>query len=144
MTKLILGVASVAIIVGALAFILVSTASSAAEFYKRVDEVVPARAQWTGKALEMHGFVQPGSIQKRLDREHQRQEFRFVEVNCDQKIDVFYAGTIPDTFKDGAEVVVKGRLDGDSFHATEVLAKCPSKYQATAAPRTMCTREKAN
>ena len=41
----------------------------------------------------------------------------------------------PDLFKDGAEVVVEGELayrDG-SFHADNVLAKCPSKFEAAEA-----------
>ena len=38
----------------------------------------------------------------------------------------------PDLFKDGAEVVVEGELAGGAtpvFHATKVLAKCPSKFR---------------
>jgi cytochrome c-type biogenesis protein CcmE len=38
----------------------------------------------------------------------------------------------PDLFKDGAEVVVEGRLeakDARTFHASNVLAKCPSKFE---------------
>ncbi len=40
----------------------------------------------------------------------------------------------PDLFKDGAEVVVEGRLQGRGgdavFVADNVMAKCPSKFQA--------------
>jgi cytochrome c-type biogenesis protein CcmE len=44
---------------------------------------------------------------------------------------VIYAGLeTPDLFKDGAEVVVEGRLAAaGTFHATNVLAKCPSKFE---------------
>jgi cytochrome c-type biogenesis protein CcmE len=40
---------------------------------------------------------------------------------------------VPDTFKDGAEVVLKGRLGPDGFdvEANGVMAKCPSKYDAS-------------
>jgi cytochrome c-type biogenesis protein CcmE len=41
----------------------------------------------------------------------------------------------PDLFKDGAEVVVEGRLAGSdhrTFEATHILAKCPSKFEAKA------------
>ena len=40
----------------------------------------------------------------------------------------------PDLFKDGAEVVVEGRLVGSdrgTFEATHILAKCPSKFEAS-------------
>ncbi len=40
----------------------------------------------------------------------------------------------PDLFKDGAEVVLEGRLSADGghpvFHADKVMAKCPSKFEA--------------
>jgi cytochrome c-type biogenesis protein CcmE len=45
-----------------------------------------------------------------------------------------YTGVTPDTFKNDSEVVVKGRLGEDNtFHATEIIAKCPSKYEPGAA-----------
>ena len=36
------------------------------------------------------------------------------------------------TFKDNSEVVVEGAYDSNEelFHATVLLAKCPSKYEA--------------
>jgi len=45
---------------------------------------------------------------------------------------VRYTGVVPDTFKDGAEVVLKGRLGPDGFSVDKdgVMAKCPSKYNA--------------
>ena len=43
---------------------------------------------------------------------------------------VDFEGTVPDTFKAGAEVIVEGGIapDGD-FRATSLMTKCPSKYQ---------------
>jgi cytochrome c-type biogenesis protein CcmE len=44
---------------------------------------------------------------------------------------VVYASLeVPDLFKDGAEVVVEGEPGAEAFHATNVLAKCPSKFEA--------------
>ena len=48
-----------------------------------------------------------------------------------QALDI--TGIVPDTFKEDAEVVLKGRLASDgSFHVDKdgVMAKCPSKYEA--------------
>ena len=61
-------------------------------------------------------------------------------------IEVRYAGTVPDTFKDRAEVVVKGTMAGDQFKATEISAKCPSKYQSRVdgPAQTMCTKGDKN
>jgi cytochrome c-type biogenesis protein CcmE len=43
-------------------------------------------------------------------------------------------GAAPNNFEMATSVVAKGRYDaeGGYFHATEVLTKCPSKYEAQA------------
>lgn len=46
---------------------------------------------------------------------------------------VTYQGIVPDTFTDEneIEVIMAGKLGRDGvFHATEVLAKCGSKYES--------------
>jgi cytochrome c-type biogenesis protein CcmE len=42
---------------------------------------------------------------------------------------VDYQGALPDTFREGAEVVVEGRLQPAGFNATSLITKCPSKYE---------------
>jgi len=143
-SRLIKIIVSLLVVGGGTTYLLWSTKGQAFEYYKHVDEVVPDLSKWTGKPMQLHGYVVPGSIQKRLSKESGRLEYRFKEINCGQEIDVYYAGVVPDTFKDGAEVVVKGELDGSSFHSTEVMAKCPSKYQASAGPSNLCTKGKGN
>ncbi len=44
---------------------------------------------------------------------------------------VVYEGVAPDTFTDGVDVVVEGRLGRDgTFRATTLLAKCASRYES--------------
>lgn len=45
---------------------------------------------------------------------------------------VILNGAAPNNFEMATSVVAKGRFDAedDAFHATEVLTKCPSKYEA--------------
>lgn len=47
---------------------------------------------------------------------------------------VVLEGAAPNNFEMATSVVAKGRYDSDAgyFHATEVLTKCPSKYEAQA------------
>jgi cytochrome c-type biogenesis protein CcmE len=53
-----------------------------------------------------------------------------------QSIPVEYTGFVPDTFREGSGVTVRGRLQGDgTFVANEVVAKCPSKYEEAARAR---------
>ena len=59
-------------------------------------------------------------------------EYRFKVQNKGSVVNASYTGVVPDTFKDDAEVVLKGRLSSDGFHVDPngVMAKCPSKYEA--------------
>jgi cytochrome c-type biogenesis protein CcmE len=40
-------------------------------------------------------------------------------------------GGKPNNFELATSVVAKGKLVNGEFHATEVLTKCPSKYEGT-------------
>ncbi|MFN8275971.1 MAG: cytochrome c maturation protein CcmE [Chitinophagales bacterium] len=41
---------------------------------------------------------------------------------------VWYKGSKPQDFERSEQLVVKGKMEGDCFHASEILMKCPSKY----------------
>ncbi len=51
--------------------------------------------------------------------------------NTQEAIRVDYAGAVPDTFKPGVEVIVEGHFThgGQDFTATQLMTKCPSKYE---------------
>jgi cytochrome c-type biogenesis protein CcmE len=144
--KLISGLVTLGLLVGGVAYLFASSAGEAFEYYKHVDEVMAQPTQWEHKHLQVHGFVVPGSIMKRMDKEHQQIEYKFKAVNCGKEVEVRYSGTVPDTFKDRAEVVVKGTLADGRFDAREISAKCPSKYQAKpdGPAATLCTRGDQN
>jgi cytochrome c-type biogenesis protein CcmE len=91
-----------------------------------------------GEPVRVHGFVALGTIERDVARK--RVEFAIQERaphaggSPDGALRVEYASLeTPDLFKDGAEVVVEGELRADgTFHATNLLAKCPSKFEAKA------------
>jgi cytochrome c-type biogenesis protein CcmE len=79
--------------------------------------------------LKMGAKVVPGSIRR---DDHNRQ-VDFQVSDGIQSYPVTYRGLVPDTFTDAndIEVIVEGRLGRDGiFRATEVLAKCGSRYEA--------------
>ncbi len=45
---------------------------------------------------------------------------------------VVLEGAKPNNFELATSVVAKGKFMGDHFHATDVLTKCPSKYEGDA------------
>jgi cytochrome c-type biogenesis protein CcmE len=122
-----IGVTSVVLVL-AFAGLLWSTLREGTEYYKHVDEVMASPHDWEGKRLQLHGFVVAGSILRKPDS----LEYKFKVQNKGQTIDAWYKGVVPDTFKDDAEVVLKGRLSPDGFRTEPngVMAKCPSKYEA--------------
>jgi cytochrome c-type biogenesis protein CcmE len=79
--------------------------------------------------LKMGAKVVPGSIR----RDDQNRQVDFQVSDGIQSYPVTYRGLVPDTFTDAndIEVIVEGRLGRDGvFRATEVLAKCGSRYEA--------------
>jgi cytochrome c-type biogenesis protein CcmE len=54
--------------------------------------------------------------------------------NADLKLWVDYRGILPDTFQEGAEVIVEGSLRPAAFSATSLITKCPSKYEKANRP----------
>lgn len=85
--------------------------------------------------LRVAGNVAPGSIH----RDGTFVDFALLEQ--DRKLQVSYKGVEPppDTFKDDAQALAVGTYGHDGvFHATQLQAKCASKY-APAAPKTATT-----
>ena len=81
--------------------------------------------------LKMGAKVVPGSIR----RDPSNRQIEFEVSDGVRSYPVTYRGLVPDTFTDAndIEVIVEGRLGKDGvFHATEVLAKCGSRYEAAA------------
>ena len=67
----------------------------------------PARRDWKGKKLQVHGYVVPGSIGKKRDT----LEYRFDIQRNGKMLRAYYTGIVPDTFKDDSEVVLTGSAD---------------------------------
>ena len=127
-------------VVLALAFfgLLYSTLAEGTEYYKHVDEVMAQPDEWYGKKLQLHGYIVPDSVfvNKRT------LEYRFKVQSNGHTVDARYTGVVPDTFKDDAEVVLKGTLAKDGYTVAQngVMAKCPSKYEPKAGAPSSGTR----
>jgi cytochrome c-type biogenesis protein CcmE len=111
----------------ALTGLMFTTLREDTQFYKHVDEVMDNPSSWHGKRLQLHGYVEG------IERRRNSLEYRFKVQSNGSVVHASYSGVVPDTFKDGAEVVLKGRLNGEGFEVERngVMAKCPSKYEAS-------------
>ena len=123
---------SAAIIVGTLGVFMAQSMQDSLAYFKNVDEVMTEPAQWYDKDMNLHGWVVPNSIYGNPET----LEWQFEVKSGTHVVLARYQGTVPDTFQDDAEVVLKGRLTAAGFHVQPdgVVAKCPSKYEAQVGP----------
>lgn len=118
------------LILGAISYLMFSGINDSMVYFYTVSELVSRGEEISGMGVRVSGYVSPGTIQRDVVRSEV--EFTVFEKQSDRVLPVVYQGIIPDTFKDHAEVVVEGIYspEKNKFHATVLLAKCPSKYQA--------------
>jgi len=96
-----------------------------------VDQLISQKARFEGRPVRAEGTLVPGSLMK----SESPCEYRFRIATNNVEVPVSFPQCIvPDTFKDvpgmPVSVTVEGKLLADnSFAATNVLAKCPSKYE---------------
>jgi cytochrome c-type biogenesis protein CcmE len=94
-------------------------------YYCTISELNAMGKKAYTRNLRVAGNVQPGSIQR------SGTNARFVLLEQGLKLQVNYQGAEPppDTFKDDAQALAVGTYGRDGvFHATQLQAKCASKY----------------
>jgi cytochrome c-type biogenesis protein CcmE len=107
-----------------LAVALVYTSFSAATEAKQPSQLIAAAP---GTSYEMTGKVVKGSIR------HQGNGIAFDVVDRDgggPHLPVTYAGTVPDPFRGGREIVLTGEVRHRTFvgEPETLITKCPSKF----------------
>ena len=105
-------------------FYLVVDSMMGGAYFFTVDEAV-ASPLAQKKMIRVKGDVAMGSWL----HEEGTSVHDFTVVGEHRQMKVHFEGPMPDVFKEGAEVVATGRLTDDVLVATEVTAKCPSKYE---------------
>lgn len=113
------------------------------QYFQDLDEFHASAHEMVGKSARVHGYVASESIERDLEGKR----VRFAVQNhpphkggpVGETLTVVYESLeTPDLFKDGAEVVVEGHLvlarGSRVFEANNLMAKCPSKFEAKAGP----------
>ena len=116
---------------GGILTLVFTSFKGSAVYSKEVDDLVRDKARLGDRAVRVTGTLVKGSLTKR----DQPCEYRF---NIEKKgvvLPVRYAQCIvPDTFRDmpgmDVSVTAEGKLtEAGSFEASNIMAKCPSKYE---------------
>ena len=125
-TKFLIGAGVVVAVAG---YLMVTSISATGMYYVTPTEMttkLAADPSLHGVGIKLGARVVPGSIK----REAGGREYAFVVTDGSKQVPVLYRGIAPDTFTDGVDVVVEGRMGQDgTFHATTLLAKCASRYE---------------
>lgn len=115
---------------GGILVLVLTTFDDAAIYSKTVDEVVNGREKLEGRNLRLQGTLVKGTLARR----DSPCEYRFRLKKNGAEMEVRYPQcVVPDTFRDvpnmDVDVTATGKLAADGhFQATEIMAKCPSKY----------------
>lgn len=117
----------VKVVVG-LAVVVVGIILGAVNFIEsNVEYMDFATAERSSKKAQVKGeWVREQEIA--FDSEHVKFSFYMKDDN-NRIVKVVLDGAKPNNFELAESVVAKGRFVGEEFHATDVLTKCPSKYE---------------
>jgi len=101
-------------------------AAGGVSYFLTASEARAQLAALDGKAVRVKGNVIVGSYKNVAGSS----DHRFDIEEKGAVVHVKYEGPLPDVFKEGVEVVAEGTIDAQAnLKATEVVAKCPSKYE---------------
>jgi cytochrome c-type biogenesis protein CcmE len=138
------------LIIGAIAYLVVTSLQSTAEYFYTVNEIRAKGPAVVGKSLRASGAVIGDSIT--FDAKTLKLTFTMANVSNDTKditaagglaqllhnavldpkasrMQVVYVGPKPDLLKNEAQAIVTGKLGADGvFYDDELLLKCPTRY----------------
>jgi len=111
------------VVAGCVGYLIYTASGGASEYYLTVSEL---RSHASVGDVRVAGIVQDDV--QRSGGFH----VTFTETDSTASMPVDYTGTLPDIFRPGITVVAEGKLGADGvFHATTLLAKCPSRFSTT-------------
>lgn len=134
------------LILAAVTYLIISSTTNGARYYITVDELLTNNSQYVGKTVRISGAVLGDSIQ--YDDKNLIIDFTIANVPSDydnlaealhqavnnpdaRRIPIHITGQVkPDLLKNEAQAILTGTLDEKGvFHATELLLKCPTRFQ---------------
>lgn len=111
------------IILGFVLYLFINTFNDNLLYYRSPTQLVNGNFP-DNYIFRIGGMVEEGS----LLRESGTKKVSFNVTDFDNKVTVKYDGILPDLFREGQGVVIRGHLEKDYFVAEEVLAKHDETY----------------
>ena len=95
---------------------------NAFEFFRSPSEV-SSNPPYPGETFRIGGLVEEGSLVR-----GQGATITFSVTDTNKTVPVKFTGVLPDLFAEGAGMVGTGEMEGDTFVASEILAKHDENY----------------
>lgn len=118
-----------ALVLSTSGYLMASSIKDTAQYYMTPTELatkVKSDTKFLDRGVKVGARVVTGTIQR--DPSGRQLSFKMTDGAHTYAVD--YRGIAPDTFTDGVDVVVEGKLDAEgTFHAKTLLAKCASRYE---------------
>jgi cytochrome c-type biogenesis protein CcmE len=113
------------VIVAVIGYLIFFGLTQTSQWSINVTELRAKGSTAIGQGVRVSGQLEADSVEKDI----KANKIAFVLTDGTNRLPVSYNGIVPDTFDRAVEVVAEGKLNPDgSFTATNVLARCPSKY----------------
>jgi cytochrome c-type biogenesis protein CcmE len=138
-------------ILAAVVYLIFSATSASAERFMTIDEMLAEGPAIVGDSIRITGAVigdtiqyDPATLTLTFEVAHAPADFQEIEeqgglakvlydaVNdpTRNRVKIIYIGVKPDLLRTEAQAIMAGTLDENGvFHATELLLKCPTRYQ---------------
>ena len=117
----------IAILVGAIAYLVIASISSTGVYYYTLDELKDLAIDPSQK-IRVSGALDKESVE--YDPSGPVLRFRLQTEDGDEKLPVVFRDVMPDNLLESTEIVVTGLLHDGAFYAESMLVKCPSRYEA--------------
>ena len=121
--------AALAVVVGAVGFLMWQGLGNATVYFYTADEAVDEKESLGDRRFRIEGAVVPGSVDERStsDAEH---VVDFEIISAGVKVPVRHVGNPPELFQPGIPVVLEGNWDGDVYASDRIMVKHTTEYKA--------------
>ncbi|MGE0822458.1 MAG: cytochrome c maturation protein CcmE [Candidatus Binatia bacterium] len=120
----------IALIVGAVGYLMYTGIRETSLYYLTIEEFSTKRTALTNEGIRVAGRVQAGSMNWDPKDLHLQFLLGSFEQEDIQAVPVRYQGILPDMFAEGRDVIVEGRYSNEQIiEAKTIMTSCPSKYE---------------
>jgi cytochrome c-type biogenesis protein CcmE len=110
----------------AVVYLIFTGIQSTSAYFLTVEELYARGDTMYGRTVRVSGMVDEATID--FNNRDLILNFDVVSDNG-ERLSVVFNGPKPDQMREGADAILEGKYDGNTFTAQSLLLKCPSRYE---------------